>query len=50
MRCRAPKFLTAAIAALAAAAPLAAQAARIGKTDDPTVRADSIYKLAVDAA
>ena len=50
MRRRPRQLLAAAIAALAAAAPLSAQTPRTGKTDDPTVRADSIYRLAVDAA
>jgi transglutaminase-like putative cysteine protease len=39
-----------AFALLAAASPLAAQAPRIGADGDPTIRADSIYRLAVDAA
>jgi transglutaminase-like putative cysteine protease len=38
------------VALLAVAPPLAAQAPRITPAGDPTVRADSIYKLAVDPA
>ena len=42
--------LPAIVALLAAAPPLLAQAPRISASGDPSVRADSIYRLAVDAA
>lgn len=42
--------LPAIVVLLAAAPPLLAQAPRISASGDPSVRADSIYRLAVDAA